>query len=96
MVKHIVCFKLADYSVEACNRAREVLLSMIGNVPSIREIEVGLDFLRSPRSFDIHLTVVVDDKDALTEYANDPYHCNVVKTHMHAVTEKSVTVDYEF
>ena len=96
MVKHIVCFKLAEYSEEACIRAREVLLSMIGNVPSIREIEVGLDFLRSPRSFDIHLTVVVDNKDALTEYANDPYHCNVVKTHMHAVTEKSVTVDYEF
>ena len=95
MIKHIVCFKLANPSEEACNRAREVLLSMIGNVPTIREIEVGLDILHSPRSYDIHLSVVVDDRDALTEYANDPYHCNVVKTHMHAVTEKSVSVDFE-
>ena len=95
MVKHIVCFKLANPTEAAMNRAREVLLSMIGNVPTIREIEVGLDFLRSPRAFDIHLSVLVDDRDALTEYANDPYHCNVVKTHMHAVCEKSVTVDFE-
>jgi len=95
MVKHIVCFKLAEPTEEAMNRAREVLLSMIGNVPTIREIEVGLDFLRSPRSYDIHLSVLLDDREALTEYANDPYHCKVVKTHMHAVTEKSVSIDFE-
>lgn len=95
MIKHIVCFKLANPSEEACIRAREVLLSMIGNVPTVREIEVGLDILHSPRSYDIHLSVVVDDRDALNEYANDPYHCKVVKTHMHAVTGKSVSVDFE-
>ena len=95
MVKHIVCFKLANPTEENMNRAREVLLSMIGNVPTIRQIEVGLDFLRTARSFDIHLSVLVDDRDALTEYANDPYHCNVVKTHMHAVAEKSISIDFE-
>ncbi len=97
MIRHVVCFKLANPTEDACTRAREVLLSMIGNVPSVREIEVGIDFLRSSRSYDIHLSVVLDDREALTEYANDPYHCKVVKTHMHAVaiTEKSVAVDFE-
>ena len=96
MVKHIVNFKLAEPSEAACNRAREVLLSMIGNVPSIREIQVGVDFLHSARSYDLYLSVVVDDKAALEEYANDPYHCKVVKTHMQAVCASSVTVDFEF
>ncbi len=96
MIRHIVCFKLIDNSFANCFRAKEVLTSMIGNVPTIRSIDVGIDFLHSNRSFDVILQVVVDDKDALEAYANDPYHCSVVKTHMHKVAEKSVTVDYEF
>ena len=40
--------------------------------------------------------VDVADRAALDEYANDPYHCSVVKKHMHAVAKSSVTVDYEY
>ncbi len=95
MIKHIVCFKLKDNSEENCLKAKEVLLSMQGNVPQIREIEVGVDFLHSERSYDIILQVVLEDAKALEDYQNDPYHCSVVKTHMHAVRESSVAVDYE-
>ncbi len=95
MIKHIVCFKLKDGSEENCLKAKEVLLSMQGNVPQIREIEVGVDFLHSERSYDIILQVVLDDEKSLEDYQNDPYHCTVVKTHMHAVRESSVAVDYE-
>lgn len=94
MIKHIVCFKLQDPTELNCWRAKEVLLSMIGNVPMIRDIEVGIDFLRSARSYDVILSVVVDDKDALQAYADDPYHCNVVKTHMRAVCASTITVDF--
>lgn len=96
MVKHMVLFKLKDNSLENCLKAKEVLLSMKGNVPELRSIEVGVDFLHSERSYDIALTVTVDDKDALERYQNDPYHCSVVKTHMHAVRLSSVALDYEF
>ncbi len=96
MVKHMVLFKLKDNSLENCLKAKEVLLSMEGNVPELRSIEVGVDFLHSERSYDIALTVIVDDKDALERYQNDPYHCSVVKTHMHAVRLSSVALDYEF
>ncbi len=95
MIKHIVCFKLIDNSQENCLKAKEVLLSMQGNVPQLREIEVGVDFLHSERSYDIILQVVLDDANALEDYQNDPYHCSVVKTHMHAVRESSVAIDYE-
>ena len=57
MIKHIVCFKLKDNSAENCEKAKEVLLSMKGNVPMIKDIEVGIDFLHSERSYDIILQV---------------------------------------
>ena len=95
MIKHIVCFKLKDNSLAECEKAKEILLSMQGNVPQIREIEVGVDFLHSERSYDVILQVVLDDAKALEDYQNDPYHCSVVKTHMHVVRESSVAIDYE-
>ena len=94
MIKHIVCFKLKDNSIENCEKAKEVLLSMQGNVPQLRGIEVGVDFLHSERSYDIILQVLLDDAKALEDYQNDPYHCSVVKPHMHAVRESSIAVDY--
>ena len=94
MIKHIVCFKLKDNSPEECNKAAEILRSMEGNVDLIRDIEVGVDFLHSERSYDIILQVVLDNAEALEKYQNDEYHCNVVKKNMHAVRESSVAIDY--
>lgn len=95
MIKHIVCFKLKNNSTENCEKAKEVLLSMQGNVPQLRGIEVGVDFLHSERSYDVILQVLLDDAKALDDYQNDPYHCSVVKPHMHSVREASVAIDYE-
>ena len=94
MIKHIVCFKLKEG--ESVDKAIEVLRSMEGKVPTALKIEVGKDFLRSARSFDIILMVDVADRVALDEYQADAYHCDVVKKHMHAVVERSIAVDYEF
>ncbi len=94
MIKHIVCFKLKDNSVAECEKAKEVLLSMQGKVPELRGITVGIDFLHSERSYDLILEVLLDDEAALESYQNDPYHCSVVKKHMHAIREASIAVDY--
>lgn len=94
MIKHIVCFKLKDNSKENVYKTAEILMSMKGKVDLIRDIEVGVDFLHSERSYDIILQVTLDDEKALEDYQNDPYHCDVVKKHMHAVREASVAVDY--
>lgn len=95
MIKHIVCFKLSDPTPENCNEAARVLRSMQGNVPELLDIEVGVDFLHSERSFDVILQVTLQDRAALDRYQNAPYHVNVVKKHMHAVRKTSVAVDYE-
>ena len=92
MIKHVVCFKLKEG--ESKEKAKEVLLSMKDNVPLIRSLEVGIDELKSERSFDVILEVLLDD-GTLDKYQKDEYHCSVVKKHMHAVTEKSVSIDYK-
>lgn len=96
MVKHIVCFKLKDGTKENCKKAQDVILSMVGNVPTLVALESYVDELRSARSYDVILFATVKDWKALDEYQQDPYHCGVVKAHMHEVAESSIAFDYEF
>ncbi|HBL83332.1 MAG: stress responsive protein [Clostridiales bacterium GWF2_38_85] len=95
MIKHIVCFKLKDNSIENCQKAKDVLMSMQGNVPTVKDISVGIDFLHSQRSYDLILQVTLESREVLDEYQNDTFHVDVVKKHMHAVAESSIAVDYE-
>ena len=94
MVKHIVCFKLAQPTEKLLKETENVLLSMRGKVPTAIEVQVRLDELHSARSYDIMLEVKVADWKALDEYQNDPYHCNIVKKHMHAVSQSSIAMDF--
>ena len=93
MVKHIVCFKLIDK--KDAEEAKKILLSMQGKVPTVRGIEVGIDELCSARSYDLFLSVLVDDFAALADYQKDEYHCGVVKKYMHAHAQNSVALDFE-
>ena len=95
MIKHVVCFKLKDNSIDAKEKATNVLMSMITKVPQIWGIEVGQNVVESHRSYDLILQVVVEDLKKLEEYQNNPYHVDVVKKYMHQVIESSVAVDYE-
>lgn len=94
MIKHIVCFKMQESST--IDKAIEILSSMKGNVPQIVEMEVGKDFLHSARSYDIILQVTLKSKEDLDSYQKDAYHCDVVKTYMHANVASSIAIDYEF
>lgn len=95
MIKHIVCVKLKDNSIENCEKVKELLLSMKGNVPMIENLEVGVDFAHGNQSYDIYLLVEVADKEQLTAYINDSYHCDVVKKSLSDHISSLITVDYE-
>lgn len=95
MIKHIVCFKLTDNSIEEKTKVKELLLSMEKEVPTVEKIEVGIDFLGSARSYDVILQVWLADRETLNEYQNDEYHVKVVKAYMHKTADSSVSVDYE-
>ena len=95
MIKHIVCFKMKEGgSVE---EARQMLLSMRGREETALAVEVGVDALHSPRSYDLVLIVTLADFAALERYQTAGYHAKTVKPYMHTVTDtaKSVSVDFE-
>jgi hypothetical protein len=95
MVRHIISFKLKDYSKENCQKLKEVLSGMEGNVPSVKRIEVGIDELRSHRSYDVYLCVDAESWEQLEVYQKDAYHCDVVKKYVHGVVENSIAIDFE-
>ncbi len=95
MIKHVVCFKLKDGSQQKCMEAKDVLLKMKEKVPCLGDISVNIDKLRTNRSYDVMLEVMLNDWDCLEQYQCDDYHCKVVKDYMHKVTESSIAMDFE-
>ena len=95
MVKHIVCYKLKDSSMESRIKTKEVLMSMVGKVQYFNTINVGIDALGSERSYDIVLEMTFNSFDDMKKYQEDKYHKEVVKKYMHEARLTSVSVDYE-
>lgn len=95
MVTHIVLFKLAEPSAENVEVTRNMLLSMDGKIGQLRHLEVGIDMIRSERSYDIALTTRFDSLDDLQSYQVHPYHAGEVIPHMKAVCSAIAAVDYE-
>ena len=95
MITHIVLFKLADPTTDNLAATRNKLLSMDGKVDLLRHLEVGVDVIRSERSYDIALTTRFDSLEDLQAYQIHPYHAGEVIPHMKAVCSAIVAVDYE-
>ena len=95
MIKHIVCFKIKEEYKNRIEEAKKTLLSMKENVPTVLDINVGIDLLHSERSYDIILEVWLESMEHLAVFQQDLYHCTVVKPLMHEIRCASVAVDYE-
>jgi len=94
MIKHIVFFKLSTQGMEQKELIVEKLNALKCDIPYIRALEVGVNFAEEERAFDIALTVVVDDKDALFNYAIDDKHVELV-TFLKSLDTHTKVVDYE-
>lgn len=94
MITHVVFFKLKDRSIESVKKAAEVLRSLEGSVPQLRHIEVGIDALKTDRSYDIALITRFDSLEDLDKYQNHPFHLEVAD-YIGKVKESVVAVDYE-
>lgn len=95
MITHIVLFKLADPTAENLEATRNKLLSMDGKIDLLRYLEVGVDVIRSERSYDIALTTRFNSLEELQAYQIHPYHAGEVVPHMKSVCSAIVAVDYE-
>lgn len=94
MITHIVLFKLTDPNSENLALTRDKLLSMNGQIDLLRYLDVGVDVIRSERSYDIALTTRFDSLDDLQAYQVHPYHAGEVVPHMKSVCSSIVAVDY--
>ena len=92
MIRHIVFMKFPDFSV--AQEAKEKLMSMKGQIPQLQDIEVGIDFSRSLRSYDLALVTTFNTKEDLESYRVHPYHQEIVAWLKSQNTETKV-VDYE-
>ena len=93
MVKHIVCMKFKEKADAAI--AKEKLEALMGKVPTLRSLEVGLDFMQSARAYDLVLIATYDDRAGLDAYTAHPEH-KKVQAYIHSVREAVVSVDFEF
>jgi len=91
MLTHIVCFRFDDlaYAAEAAKR----LLAMKGHIPTLVDIEAGVDTTRSDRCWELGLITRFNDRDGLNAYATHPVHLEVVE-YIRAHATASIVVDF--
>ena len=92
MITHIVTFKLHDPSEAGACKA--MLDGLVGKVPALRSMTVGVNVVESPRAHDLGLIATFDDLEGLEAYQVDPDHQQVA-AHLRSVSSAIVAVDFE-
>ncbi len=94
MVKHIVMFDFKDEKKEEnIKKAKEMLLALLGSVPSLKKMEVGINFSTEERAMDLSIYTEFEDRAGLEAYAIHPQHLEVVAFIKTVVTGSKVS-DY--
>ncbi len=94
MFRHIVLYRLKDRGEEAKQALKSRFLTLRGNVPQVKEIEVGTDCLYSGRSYDVALIITFENKEDLAVYKADPFLV-ALSEYVHSVIESSASCDFE-
>jgi len=94
MVKHIVMFDFKDENKkENLQEAKVMLERLIETVPTLKSMEVGLNFSKEARAMDLSIITEFETKEGLELYANHPEHLEVV-AFIKRVVSASKVVDY--
>ena len=98
MIRHVVMWKLKECAQgadkhENAQKIKTMLESLRWDIPEILRLEVGLDMLRAPDSFDVVLVSEFEDPEALETYLNHPQHKKVGEF-VHSVKIEKKVVDY--
>ena len=94
MFTHIVLFKLKDPTTENLKFVEETLLSMDGKIEELKKLEVGVDVIRSDRSYDVGIITRFDSKEDYLAYDVNAYHVEKVKKVIGPYMEGSKTLDF--
>ncbi len=98
MLKHIVMWRFREGAEggsrqEHARWMKEHLEALVGVVPQIQSLEVGVNEFSSAAAYDAVLTVTFRSKEELDAYKVHPAHV-AVSEHCEKVRESRVVVDY--
>ena len=95
MIKHIVMFNFKDENKrENLIKAKGMLEALVISVPTLENMEVGINFSDEARAMDLSLYSEFSNERALELYANHPEHLEVV-SFIKSVATLSKVVDYK-
>lgn len=98
MIKHIVMIRLKDDEPERKKqealKLKAAIEGLMGNVPELRSMEVGLNLNIKPSAYDLVLTSTFDSMEALESYRVHPAH-KIVLEHLYKVMDQTAVVDYD-
>jgi len=95
MIKHIVFLQLEDNSEENKQVFKDKIMSLKGKIDVLKYIEVGINFSKEERAYDLSLITDFETKEDLQAYAVNPIHVEVLKFLKSKNTVTKV-VDYEY
>jgi len=94
MIVHIVLFQFKEEHKKAnMIQAKQMLENLMGAVPSLKSIDVGMNFSEEERAMDLSIITAFESKEDLDAYAIHPEHLKVVDF-IKTVVEYSKVVDY--
>lgn len=94
MFVHIVMFKFKEENKKTnLIQAKQMLENLMGAIPSLRSIDVGLNVIASDRAMDLSIIAVFESQEGLGLYDQHPEHLKVVDF-IKTVVEYSKAVDY--
>jgi len=94
MLVHIVMFKFKEENKKAnIIQAKQMLENLMGAIPSLRSMDVGVNFIEADRAMDLSIITAFESKGGLDAYDEHPEHQKVL-TFIKSVVEYSKACDY--
>lgn len=99
VIKHIVLWKLKETfegkpKAETARRLKAALEGLVGKVPSLRSLEVGINYNPADTASDVSLYTGFDGREGLEAYQKHPEHLKVAEFVKQVTVERRVS-DYE-
>lgn len=100
MIRHIVLFKIKDFSSEserneALHNVIYTFRSLIGQISQIRQYRVEPDCTHGPFSYDVIIDSVFDNIEDLKIYQEHPAHADAVVANRQW-SDSKIVCDYYF
>jgi hypothetical protein len=94
VITHIVTFKFTDPDAADLAEGKAKLDGLVGTVPTLRSMLVGVNVVDSPRAHDLALIATFDDLDGLEAYRVHPDH-EAAAAWLRARSSSIVSVDFD-